>query len=384
LTFASFRRTTSGGGYIPSVDGLRFFAILSVFLFHLAAQMQLKAAMSPEITAGTNPLARLVSHGAWGVQLFFVISGFILGVPFARQYILRQGTVSVKRFYLRRLTRLEPPYILIMLVLFAVEVKFFHQPFRQLLPHLVASLFYVHNLVYHQLSTVNVVAWSLEIEVQFYVLVPLLSQALRITNSTLRRSMLLLVAAAFTILAFEGGGDRNPMVRLTLLGQGQYFFLGFLAADLYVDPKRVAMHPRLWDIVALAVSGLIVAVVQTGYAPFVLPLCFFLLLLAALFGQLYRTFLSLPFLSIVGGMCYTIYLLHFNVISAIGRVSMRHHIGTGFVANFAFQTLAVGIPVLVIAAIYFYFIEKPCMDPAWLQKLATLFRKTIHRAPRQL
>ena len=56
--------------------------------------------------------------GFRGVELFFVISGFILGLPFAAHYLKGAAPVSLRKYYLRRLTRLEPPYIVALLVLF--------------------------------------------------------------------------------------------------------------------------------------------------------------------------------------------------------------------------------------------------------------------------
>src|SRR5207248_8852502 len=106
---------------------------------------------------------------------FFVISGFILGLPFASFYRGLGPQVSLRQYFLRRLTRLEPPYILNLAVFFALKVASQQYGFRELLPHFLSSCFYLHNLVYADESLVNTVTWSLEIEVQFYVLVPLLA-----------------------------------------------------------------------------------------------------------------------------------------------------------------------------------------------------------------
>ena len=59
------RRITSKGTFIPEIDGLRFVAIASVVMYHL------RGFLSPE--------SRLAAHGYRGVNLFYVISGFVLG-----------------------------------------------------------------------------------------------------------------------------------------------------------------------------------------------------------------------------------------------------------------------------------------------------------------
>ncbi|MBY0308523.1 MAG: acyltransferase family protein, partial [Phycisphaerales bacterium] len=118
-----------------------------------------------------NAFFRFGSLGFFGVQLFFAISGFILAVPFARSALVTTDRrVSLRQYFLRRVTRLEPPYIFNLLVLAALLVAVKHEPVVQTLRHLLASIFYFHYYVYGEGSTINGVAWSLEIEVQFYIL----------------------------------------------------------------------------------------------------------------------------------------------------------------------------------------------------------------------
>ena len=90
--------------FIPQIDGLRFVAISSVALFHVYAALE-RGAIPPTLAFNTDLAKR-------GVELFFAISGFILGVPFASHYLLNAPKVDPKRYFLRRLTRLEPPYFL--------------------------------------------------------------------------------------------------------------------------------------------------------------------------------------------------------------------------------------------------------------------------------
>jgi peptidoglycan/LPS O-acetylase OafA/YrhL len=100
------RRVTRDGRWIPEVDGLRFIAIFSVILFHMLNEMI--GRIGP-VEPGYRWLEQPLSNGFRGVTLFFVISGMILALPFARQY-LESRPVSLRKYYLRRVTRLEPPY----------------------------------------------------------------------------------------------------------------------------------------------------------------------------------------------------------------------------------------------------------------------------------
>jgi peptidoglycan/LPS O-acetylase OafA/YrhL len=111
-----FRRVMTTGTWIPQIDGLRFIAILSVVLFHMMKELEQRTGHAIEIQPRYEFLAGLVSNGNRGVELFFVISGYIIARPFLRQYRLRGKPVNRGAYYLRRLTRLEPPYVLILLL----------------------------------------------------------------------------------------------------------------------------------------------------------------------------------------------------------------------------------------------------------------------------
>ena len=106
------RRITSSGSWVPQIDGLRFVAIVSVLLFHIAGQMAERSGHAVAIQPRYGLLTLLIGNGDRGVLLFFVISGTILARPFLRQHRLGGKRVAIGAYYLRRVTRLEPPYIL--------------------------------------------------------------------------------------------------------------------------------------------------------------------------------------------------------------------------------------------------------------------------------
>ena len=166
-----FSRITSGGNFIPEIDGLRFLAISSVLLFH--ASYALLRAYEWDLGPGGKVVSNLFARGALGVELFFVISGFILAVPFARHFLEGAKNVDLPRYYLRRVTRLEPPYILT-LILFYMAAWLTHDAAMRgrLVSTFFVRLFYLHGLYYQAAPVLNGVTWSLEIEVQFYLIVP--------------------------------------------------------------------------------------------------------------------------------------------------------------------------------------------------------------------
>jgi peptidoglycan/LPS O-acetylase OafA/YrhL len=79
---ARLSRRTSSGRFIPEIDGLRFVSIALVVLYHMAGYVAARAGGS-----SGGPLFRLAGHGHYGVPIFFAISGFVLGMPFAAHHL---------------------------------------------------------------------------------------------------------------------------------------------------------------------------------------------------------------------------------------------------------------------------------------------------------
>lgn len=236
---AHLTRLSTQGATIREIDGLRFFAFALVFLLHLSNYVIGKiyhvpagdeAARTAIIT--TSRLAYAFSKGAFGVDVFFVISGFILVIPFARAFKGEKPPVALTGYYLRRLTRLEPPYIINLTLVFLMTVLRVGRV-RELLPHFVAALFYVNNAIYHEYNRINPVQWSLEIEVQFYILAPILSLPFRIRNYQQRTILLLslmLSAGALSQFVLPAAICGIPTEK-TLLGHLHYFLVGFVFAN---------------------------------------------------------------------------------------------------------------------------------------------------------
>src|ERR1700709_1509465 len=100
------RRITTHGNWIPEIDGLRFVAILATLLSHILGEIFSRG--GPSFASRQEFANNLIDRGGRGVLLFFAISGFILAQPFLRQHLKHGQAVSVRAFFKRRLTRLEP------------------------------------------------------------------------------------------------------------------------------------------------------------------------------------------------------------------------------------------------------------------------------------
>jgi peptidoglycan/LPS O-acetylase OafA/YrhL len=96
-------RPSTGDAFLPVVDGWRCVAIVSVILYHLNDYLVTKTGRRGE----DDWLSQLLSLGYLGVPLFFALSGFIIARPF-----LAGTAPGVRRYFMRRLRRLEPPYLI--------------------------------------------------------------------------------------------------------------------------------------------------------------------------------------------------------------------------------------------------------------------------------
>src|SRR5690606_29291725 len=114
-----------------------------------------------------------------------------LSLPFASFYLNKTKKVDLKSYYWRRVTRLEPPYFISMALFFITLVFIMGEEFKTLLPHFLTGIFYLHNIIYFDFNPINPPAWTLEIEIQFYILAPFLALFIfRLNNRYFRRSLL--------------------------------------------------------------------------------------------------------------------------------------------------------------------------------------------------
>jgi peptidoglycan/LPS O-acetylase OafA/YrhL/RimJ/RimL family protein N-acetyltransferase len=384
-----FRRETSSKEFIPVIDGLRFLAIAMVLVFHLDGYVKEKS--SALTFAPTNETLAQVPNvfifGFQGVELFFVISGFILAVPFMRYHLaLTDRKPRLKAYYLRRLTRLEPPYIISTIGIFLLLVTVIGSKYSlgTLSLSLLSSLFYAHFLVFPgEPPYINQITWSLEMEVQFYLLAPFLVGALCwLKNKHARRIFTLLLIVAFGGLSWMQElywhvGVMNIAMYL------QYFLAGILLCDIFLlDNENLG---RLNNI-GIFILGLLLLILITclnhAYAQNIAlrmasPLMILAFYLIVFGNKWWNRIFSLNGLTLIGGMCYTIYLLHYVTISAVGRFTVTRLYVGNYVAFYLLQVLILLGVVMFLSAIYFLLIEKPCMKSDWHIRLYEKFTRSV-------
>jgi peptidoglycan/LPS O-acetylase OafA/YrhL len=372
---AALGRVTTSGLYVPEVDGLRFVAIMMVVAYHISGYWTSRAGRTyPHLGALDTALQAALHLGFYGVHLFFVISGFVLAMPFCKHALAGGKPVDLGKYFLRRLTRLEPPYVISMLLFFVTMPLFGKSTWSELAPHLLASLAYVHNIVYGCGSLINNNAWSLEIEVQFYLVVPLIAAALWLPAIP-RRALCIAAIVGFS-LHERWLPESFP---LTILQFAQYFLTGILLCDLWTSYWRQGRPTRLGDVPGLMAivgfSGMNIAfpgLISDLANPWLMAAFFY----SAIRGKAHSGTLTWGWIPIIGGMCYSIYLIHARVIAIVihGALARLPLLGS-FAADYA-VVFAIAVPiVLFVSTMFFLAIEKPFMRPDWPSALiAALFR----------
>ncbi len=354
----------AGGAWLSEVDGLRFVAIFTVVLQHLLERFARRSPLDLPHPVIDDQFAFFISRGTVGVFLFFAISGFVLALPFAKSHLLDAPKVSLRAFYSRRLTRLEPPYIVWMTVFALVLLAKGAYSLPALFPHWLASITYTHVVFWpNDYSPINPVTWSLEIEVQFYLLAPFLSAAyFGIRNVRNRRIGLLAFTIGWLLLQHYMGWWFFPG-RNTLAGHLQHFLVGFLIADLYLtDWKNGARQHRIWDWLApVAYVAMCYTWTTELWKNFAFTAALLVLFMAAFRGVAFRQMLQNHWIAAFGGMCYTIYLMHLPLLEALVIFTAPITFTDTLWVNFMLQTLLCLPVVAVASALFFLILEKPFM-----------------------
>ncbi|MDG1953013.1 MAG: acyltransferase [Gammaproteobacteria bacterium] len=378
-------RVTNSGQYYQEIDGLRCLAIGVVLTAHVWGNWTnyTSTDYAGNISFVDSMYSKATLHGKLGVQLFFIISGFILSLPWTRYFLAAGKPIDIRDFYLRRLTRLEPPYIIIMLIYFVGLCLVGRLSFHENWGNLLASIFYVHNFVYSGGSVINMAAWSLEIEVQFYILAPFIAMAIYRLSAKARHILLLVL-----ILAFAASQQLFPTLPMSILYYGHFFIAGFVLSEAFLTGGDFWRERSIfYDVLGLCGYILAFFIVPAHDFSFVGQLSYVFglstLFVCGFKGRLFSAFLRIPLVSIVGGMCYTIYLLHGRILSFSYAYILKDLELTGdfltdsLILNFTLIPL-----ILFVSAFFFVLIERPCMNRDWPRKLRRkvgLYRKKSSR-----
>lgn len=337
-------------GYRPDIDGLRAIAVGAVVLFHA--------------------FPGLLPGGFVGVDIFFVISGYLIGGILIDAH--RRGTFTYRDFYARRVRRLFPALVPVLLaVLVAGFFLQYPSDYRLLGKHVAAGAGFVSNLVlmreagYFDIDSALkplLHLWSLGVEEQFYIFAPLI-----IAAAWRWRLSLPLTIAVLALLSFATGLawlDKAP-AKAFFHPAARFWelFAGVILAAHQRQPLRwhpPALPPDLAALTGLALlAGAFAFVREDGGFPgwsALLPVAGTLLLIGPAAGsRLGHLLLANRAMVFVGLISYPLYLWHWPLLS-IARI----HTGAPLAAPVAG---ALALLAVLLAWLTWRFIEPPLRHP---------------------
>jgi len=313
---------------IPALDGLRGIAILLVLLHHSIFLGR----------SGTPWVSRMLGAGrlTWaGVDLFFVLSGFLIGgilldAKYSRNYF--------KAFYIRRAFRIFPLYYLVVGVTLLCFHFSLYQPEPET-PSAIPSLAYLcftQNFWKAGIPALRA-TWSLCVEEQFYLTIPLLVRSVSRRQLTAILAVIVVAAPVLRSLLQDSGRDSAGYFCYVLMPcRADALALGVLSAILVRNKRAwIVLHTRRLALIALSLVlflGMIYMSWQ-GYHPYRPPMstlgfswvalfCTALLLFAvSTRSPIAQRFLCNPVLRKCGLIAYGSYLLHIPLLMIGRRVS---------------------------------------------------------------
>ena len=346
--------------YITGFDGIRTLAVIGVILYHL--------------------LPTQMRGGYLGVPVFFVVSGYLI-TDLLRQEWDQNGRIAVKDFYVRRMKRLYPGMV-VMLLLSAAYITLFQ---RNLLNNLrgvvVSSLLYVNNWwqINHGLSYFDRFGnespfthlWSLAVEGQNYLIWPLLFillMKLVKNRGTIFKIVIgcSLLSALLLAIWYSPGADPTRVyygtdTRLFSIWMGSV--LAFIWPSTHLKKEIPKKAKRVLNLAGgLSFIGLVItffvlddhlSFVYYGGMLLVSLLCTILVAVTAHPGASLNRWLTNPLFSYIGKRSYGIYLYQFPVMifyeAKIGNVG----------ENVLLHTLIEIVLILLISELSYRFIENP-------------------------
>jgi peptidoglycan/LPS O-acetylase OafA/YrhL/glycopeptide antibiotics resistance protein len=370
--------------YIYGLDGLRAIAALAVFFVHF---QQFTGVGGVFLFVD---LERWMINGNTGVALFFVLSGFLLSMPFWHSFKSNQFP-NIKHYFINRAARIIPLYYLCLFGLLAIKsVQGSDVNFNNIISH----LFFLHNLKDYQVMSLNPPFWTLAVEFQFYLLLPLFFVLL--FKLGLRKAQVLcflLIPVIYLCYRYFMGqmaihnewpisipliwpfgvsveSAAGQSLTYSLFAHLPHFLIGLFAASFYRQNTSRWAEAVFWVSVGLVFALLATALdesLQLDFGrynfPFV-PVLLGLIVYTAPQAKWARYFLELSALKWLGVISYGVYIFHYPIQKATLRAFEAINIDASQqVLLYLFITLAA---TLLVSHFAYKLIERPIMS--WFKR----------------
>lgn len=385
---------------LTGLDFLRALACLLVFLHHTAQRLDVQA-----MGAGWRAYYRFADMGAFGVGIFFLLSGFLLAYPFWVAFDAGRPMPSLATYALRRIARIVPGYYVALTASFLLAATVFGTVVTpEIVRRYVTGLLFVNELHWSTLFPVEINGplWSIGMEVASYTLLPLGLFALYALRPRLpgwrgRVSffgvVLLALAAHWLTVTFVPketvdadfahgavGGAKYWMPQYNVFGFFTVFALGGLAAGLSLLWRGRAVAADVLALLGLVIaaaamwaSGVVDKPEAFGWLgiPYDFPVFHLgvaLALLALPHARLMPLFTELAPIRYLAKVSFGIYVWHFLLLELVRQGVAPDYGYAGISDGLRWGELTCASFVLAVAAgsISWYGIEAPALG--WLRR----------------
>jgi peptidoglycan/LPS O-acetylase OafA/YrhL len=353
------------GFYHPELDALRFFAFLGVFFHHALpreASLYISAGISPAVTEW---VLAAKEAGAFGLDLFFALSSYLITELLLREHAKR-GRFSISAFYMRRALRIWPLYFTFLAATIFIMPTIF--PRERFTPEYIVSfaLFFGNWVCAAHGIPVSVAGplWSISVEEQFYLSWPLLLLLFGVNRiKHIAVAMLGVALATRIVLAVYGvehpGVWCNTFARLDPIALGAMlaFTLGGRAPQIRSALRLVLIGVALasWWLIAmfLGQDG------PTSVITYAVSALASVALLVAVLQDDARLLRVPPFswLVFLGRISYGLYVFHLFSLSLVFRMSFVPLLGIQL--NFERRLILSFLLTVLLAAISYRWLEQP-------------------------
>jgi len=381
------------------MDGLRGLAIALVVWFHIWQITWLGANLP--LFGHTFNFNVIPETGFVGVSLFFFISGFVIFYPYARTMFDGAPRQTTRTFYYRRLLKILPSYYFALAAMTALGWFTFSSQadeLRQLGFHAI----FIFGFFPDTIGSVNGVLWSLAVEMQFYLIFPLICWcAMRRPLATF--ATLTVIAIVYRALIFH----RDDVEQLVdqLPGVLDIFAAGMFAAFAYralaVRTPRLVARRWLWTLVGIGGLAACWWLIGTLYAERTMPhwpmdwwppgrpalnVAFVLLTLGTLFAlPVWQRIVANPILVSLSFVSYNLYIWHQMISQGLeaakipGWTTRDQHADPAWEVGFTVEAFALGLLVSWLVTIL---VEQPLLRARPFQAFLTRARAPAAPLPR--
>lgn len=337
---------------IPTLTGVRGVAALWVVFYH----MQDAANLEPRLRFLKG--VSLLSEGFRGVDLFFVLSGFILFYVHHSDFVTVTWTRT--RYYAAaRYWRVYPlnAAVLLMIIALSITLPAFIDPTGFTIPAIIQSLLLAQRWFIPDFGSINPPSWSLSVEIIGYAAFPLLAFGLnRIRLPHMYLFMAGLCLLALVAMSYKFGfATRNITGRLTIIRMFPAFIAGAALGGLFMSSAGwISRHAA-----ALATASVLAALAMCSVPVLpsltIFPIAVLVLALAYERGQVSRFMASGPIVWL-GRISFSLYLTHFTVLNLILWVTAG---GKESLLLDGVYTVGVLAAIIAISALVHYGAERP-------------------------